>query len=117
MSESVRRRYLEVNGDHPMTAADEVYVRTHFVSADDDVLALVEAGSLPLPSYYLSDGTPMVPAGVRDPISWAGGAGRLHDWFVGHWTADEQATAESEWGDYLSGRYVCLRDVQPVRMQ
>ncbi|WP_248579794.1 GNAT family N-acetyltransferase [Nocardioides sp. InS609-2] len=117
MSEAVRRRYLEVNGDHPMFPNDDHYVREHFVPANDEVLALIEAGSLPLPSYYLSDGTPMVPADVRDPISWAGGVERLHDWFVGHWTAEEQATAESEWGDYLSGQYVCLRDVQPVRMQ
>ncbi len=117
MSESVRRRYLEANGDHPMTAADDAYVREHFVPADAESLALIEAGSLPLPSYYLSDGTPMVPADLREPIAWAGGVDRLHDWFVAHWPAGEQATAESEWGDYLNGQYVCLRDVQPVRMQ
>ena len=117
MSASVRRRYLEVNGDHPMTAADDRYVCAHFVPADDEVLALIGAGSLPLPSYYLSDGTPMVPADLTDPIGWAGGADRLHHWFVAHWEADEQGTAEREWADYLTGQHVVLRDVQPVRMQ
>ncbi|WP_426243177.1 GNAT family N-acetyltransferase [Nocardioides sp. LHG3406-4] len=117
MSEAVRRRYLEVNGEHPMTAADDAYVREHFVPADAEVLALIEAGSLPLPSYYLSDGTPMVPRDLRDPVEWAGGLDRLHDWFVSHWDDDQQATAEEEWGEYLDGIYVCLKSVTPVRMQ
>lgn len=115
--DAVRRRYLDVNGDHPMTPEDDDYVRRHFVPADAEALALAGAGSLPLPSYYLSDGTPMVPRDLRDPVEWAGGVDRLHDWFVSHWDVDQRATAEEEWGAYLSGRYVCLKSVTPVTIQ
>ena len=117
MTEAVRRRFLEVNGDHPMTDADDAYVRAHFVPADDEALALAGAGRLPLPSYYLSDGTAMVPRDLRDPAAWAGGVDRLHDWFVGHWGAEERGTAEEEWEAYLSGQYVCLASVTPLTVQ
>ena len=117
MSESVHRRYRDVNGDHPMTEADDTYVRAHFVPAGTDVLALIEAGSLPLPSYYLSDGTPMVPDDLRDPVGWAGGVEHLHAWFTSHWDDADRATAEDEWAAYLSGRYVCLQAVTPLRIR
>ena len=110
----VRDRYLAVNGDHPMTEVDDTYVRSGFVPATDEQLALMAAGRVPLPSYLLSDGTPMVPRDHLDPLGWAGGAERLHDWFVGYWPADEQDEAEREWAAYLSGRYVCLQHVTPV---
>jgi RimJ/RimL family protein N-acetyltransferase len=108
----VRRRYLEVNGEHPMTAEDDAYVRQHFVPASDDQLALMAAGLVPLPSYLLADGTPMVPADHLTLAEWAGGPERLHDWFVAFWP-DDPATAEDEWAAYLSGQYVCLRRVDP----
>ena len=108
----VRRRYLEVNGEHPMTAEDDAYVREHFVPASDDQLALMAAGLVPLPSYLLSDGTPMVPADHLTLAEWAGGPERLHDWFVAFWP-DDPGTAEEEWAAYLAGRYVCLRRVDP----
>lgn len=110
----VRDRYLAVNGDHPMTEVDDTYVRTGFVPATDEQLALMAAGRVPLPSYLLSDGTPMVPRDHLEPLGWAGGAERLHDWFVGYWPADEQDEAERAWAAYLSGRYVCLQHVTPV---
>jgi RimJ/RimL family protein N-acetyltransferase len=113
----VRERYAEVNGEHPMTAADDAYVREHFVPvADDRVLREMLDGLLPLPSYVLSDGTPMVPADHGLLAEVAGGPGRLHDWFVAFWP-DDPSTGAEEWGHYLSGRYVCLREVSPIRIK
>jgi hypothetical protein len=78
------------------------------------VLALMAEGRLPLPSYLLSDGTPMVHPDFLDPVAAAGSVDALHEWFVGHWPADGQAEAEEEWSDgYLSGQYVCLWSVTP----
>ncbi|WP_374454168.1 GNAT family N-acetyltransferase [Nocardioides sp.] len=114
--DQVRRRYLEVNGDHPMSEADDVYVREHFVEATPEAMALMLEGRLPLPSYLLSDGTPMVPAEHGRLAEIAGGVDRLHDWFVAFWP-DDPATAEEEWGHYLSGQYVCLTEVSPVRIR
>ena len=54
------------------------------------------AGRLPLPSYVLADGTPMVPAAHGELAEIAGGVDQLHDWFVAFW-GDEPATGEQEW--------------------
>ena len=113
---AVRDRFVAVNGDHPMTPEDDAYVREHFVPATSEAMALMLDGRLPLPSYVLSDGTPMVPAAHGALAEHAGGLDRLHDWFVAFWP-DDPATAEEEWAAYLSGQYVCLRDVEPVRMR
>lgn len=113
----VRERYLAVNGAHPMTADDDAYVREHFVEVEGDpVLREMLADRLPLPSYLLSDGTPMVPADHGRLAEVAGGSARLHDWFVAFW-AEDPVTGEEEWGHYLSGRYVCLREVTPVTIR
>ena len=114
--EAVRDRYLAVNGEHPMTPADDAYVRDGFVAATPEAMALMLADRLPLPSYVLSDGTPMVPATHGDLVEVAGGVDRLHDWFVAFW-ADDPATGEAEWGHYLSGQYVCLHEVTPARIK
>lgn len=114
--EQVRRRYLAVNGDHPMSAADDAYVRDHFAEATPEAMALMLEDRLPLPSYLLSDGTPMVPAEHGRLAEVAGGVDALHDWFVAFWP-DDRATAEAEWGHYLSGQYVCLDEVTPVRIR
>ena len=74
------------------------------------------AGRLPLPSYVLSDGTPMVPAAHGELAEVAGGVDRLRRWFVAFWP-DDPATAEAEWGHYLSGQYVCLKEVSPIRIR
>ena len=112
---AVHDRYIAVNGDHPMTAEDDAYVREHFVPATSEAIALMLEGRLPLPSYVLGDGTPMVPEDHARLAEIAGGVDRLHDWFVAFW--DDRATGEEEWGHYLSGQYVCLRDVTPFRMK
>ncbi len=114
--QAVRDRFVAVNGDHPMTPKDDAYVREHFVAATPEAVALMLAGRLPLPSYVLSDGTPMVPADHGSLAEHAGGLDRLHDWFVAFWE-DDPATGEEEWAAYLSGQYVCLRTVDPVRIK
>ncbi|MDR7252943.1 RimJ/RimL family protein N-acetyltransferase [Nocardioides sp. BE266] len=112
----VRRRYVAVNGDHPMSDADDAYVREHFVEATPEALALMVDGRLPLPSYLLSDGTPMVPAEHGRLAEFAGGVDALHDWFIAFWP-DDPGTGEAEWGHYLSGQYVCLKEVSPIRIR
>lgn len=114
--DQVRRRYLAVNGDHRMTEADDAYVREHFVEATPEAMALMLEDRLPLPSYVLSDGTPMVPADHGQLAEVAGGVDALHDWFVAFWPHDP-ATGEAEWGYYLSGQYVCLEEVSPIRIR
>lgn len=114
--EAVRDRFVAVNGNHPMTPEDDTYVREHFVPATPETIAQMLAGRLPLPSYVLSDGTPMVPKAHGRLAEHAGGLDRLHDWFVAFWE-DDPATGEEEWAAYLSGQYVCLRDVEPFRMK
>ncbi|WP_210439423.1 GNAT family N-acetyltransferase [Nocardioides xinjiangensis] len=113
---AVHDRYVAVNGDHPMTVADDAYARQHFVPATPEALELMLAGRLPLPSYVLSDGTPMVPADHGRLAEVAGGVDRLHDWFVA-FREDDPAAGEQEWVGYLSGQHVCLREVTPVRIK
>jgi RimJ/RimL family protein N-acetyltransferase len=117
--DKVRERYRQVNGDHPMSPEDDAYVRAHFVAVQDPDTTLdrMVAGELPLPSYLLADGTPMVPADYLDPVDWAGGLDRLRAWFVDHWPVDEQDVAQQEWVAYLSGQYVCLRSVTPLTIR
>ncbi|WP_299930544.1 GNAT family N-acetyltransferase [uncultured Nocardioides sp.] len=113
---AVRDRFVAVNGDHPMTDEDDAYVREHFVAATPAAMEQMLAGRLPLPSYVLGDGTPMVPADHGALAELAGGVDRLRDWFLAFW-ADDPATGEDEWGHYLSGQYVCLREVTPIRIR
>jgi RimJ/RimL family protein N-acetyltransferase len=116
LTQSVHDRYVAVNGDHPMTAEDDAYAREHFLPATPQAMELMLADRLPLPSYVLSDGTPMVPPDHVRPAEVAGGVERLHDWFVAFWE-DDPATGEQEWVAYLSGQYVCLREVLPMRIK
>jgi RimJ/RimL family protein N-acetyltransferase len=113
---AVHDRFVAVNGDHPMTADDDAYVRAHFVPATPEALDLMLADRLPLPSYILSDGTPMVPADHGRLAEIAGGVDRLHAWFTAFWE-DEPEVAEQEWVAYLSGQHVDLRDVTPYRIK
>lgn len=112
---TVRRKFLEVNGEHPMTEADEAHVREHFQPATPEQLTEIAAGRLPLPAYFLADGTPMV-ADIADCLEAAGSIDRLHDWFLEFWP-DDPATAEREWLDFLSGQYVCLRKLNPISIR
>jgi RimJ/RimL family protein N-acetyltransferase len=114
--EAVRDRFVAVNGDHPMTPKDDAYVREHFVPATPAAMSLMLDGRLPLPSYVLSDGTPMVPEAHGALAQHAGGLDRLHDWFVAFWE-DDPAAGEQEWAAYLTGQEVSLREVNPVRIR
>jgi hypothetical protein len=117
--------YIDVNGEHPMAPDDDEYVRRHFVPVPDtsehpreQVLAWMADGRLPLPSYLLSDGTPMVHPDFLEPLRRVGSVDALEDWFVGHWPADERDVAEQEWSlGYLSGQYVCLWSVTPENIR
>ncbi|GAA4295279.1 hypothetical protein BJY14_008890 [Actinomadura luteofluorescens] len=114
-------RFREVNGDHPMTAADDAYVTAWFTDLEDlcraagrdtdQVRRLMLAGRLPLPGYLRSDGAQMVPRDLFDLAEQAGGLDAMEGWFLAHW--DDPATAEGEWAAYLDGQYVCLRSVTP----
>jgi RimJ/RimL family protein N-acetyltransferase len=119
MIQKVRELYIEVNGDHPMSPEDDAYVRDHFIPVPDPdtTLGRMVAGELPLPSYLLADGTPMVPADYLEPVGWAGGVDRLRGWFLDHWPDDDRDTAREEWAAYLSGQYVCLRSVTPLNIR
>jgi hypothetical protein len=121
LARQVAESYLAVNGDHPMTPADDAYVDRHFITLEelcvgrpetpDQVRAHMLAGRLPLPSYLRSDGIEMVPADLLELADRAGGVHRLPEWFTSRW-ADREKAAE-EWRSYLSGQYVCLRSVRP----
>lgn len=113
--EVVRRRFVAVNGEHPMTPADDAYACEHFDPGDDDRVRLAIEGVLPLPAYLLSDGTPMF-ADISTCVTAAGGVEQLQDWFVAFWP-DDPATARQEWEAFLSGQYSCLRELDPVAIK
>ena len=103
--EAVRDRFREIHGDHPATPADDrVLTATHEPVADEQVLADMVAGRLPMPPYLLSDGTPVAPRDHLDPVAWAGGVDGLHDWFVHYWPEDRRDDAERAWEDWMAGR-------------
>ncbi|GGU95726.1 hypothetical protein GCM10010275_37100 [Streptomyces litmocidini] len=120
----IAERFRELNGDHPMTAADDAYVTAQFVPLDalcaalgrdpDEVRSLMLAGLLPLPGYLRSDGAEMVPRDLFALADAAGGVDRLRAWFTGHW--EDPDRGEEEWAAYLSGRYVCLHAVTPANI-
>jgi hypothetical protein len=121
LARRVAARYVEINGEHPMTPDDDAYVDRHFVTLEelclgreetpDDIRAHMLAGRLPMPSYLRSDGTEMVPADLLHLAERAGGISRLPAWFQAQWA--DRCQAGDEWRAYLSGQYVCLRSVRP----
>jgi hypothetical protein len=118
-------RFSEVNGDHPMTDADDAYVSAQFVILEDlcaargldadEVRRLMLRRLLPLPGYLRSDGAEMVPADLFALADQAGGIGQLQAWFTARWP--DPAAGNREWDSYLSGRYVCLHSVTPANIQ
>ncbi|MFD8008933.1 DUF6058 family natural product biosynthesis protein [Streptomyces sp. NPDC058955] len=121
----VAARFREVNGDHPMTAADDAYVSAQFVPLDelcaaggreaDEARRLMLARRLPLPGYLRSDGAEMVPRDLFALAERAGGTDLLEGWFVAHW--DDESVGRAEWDAYLSGQYVCLHAVTPATIR
>lgn len=118
-------RFREVNGDHPMSAADDAYATAQYVVLDDlcraegrdadQVRAAMLAARLPLPSYLRSDGAEMVPADPFALADSAGGIDRLPDWFLGHWA--NPVAGKNNWEAYLSGQFVCLHTVNPATIR
>ncbi|MEU8301763.1 DUF6058 family natural product biosynthesis protein [Micromonospora sp. NPDC048909] len=121
LKRQVADRFREVNGEHPMTIADDAYVSRQFVVLDDlcaargrdprQVRRLMLERRLPLPGYLRSDGAQMVPADLFALADQVGGPERLADWFVAHWA--DPAVGAAEWDAYLNGQYVCLHSVTP----
>lgn len=112
---AIRDRFVETNGEHPMSGADEAHVRQHFRPVTAEQVADIAAGRRPLPSYLLPDGTLML-ADIDECLGAAGGADHLHDWFVAFWPGDP-ATAEEEWDFFMSGQHVCLRHLNPLSIR
>ncbi|MDT0394425.1 DUF6058 family natural product biosynthesis protein [Streptomyces edwardsiae] len=125
LKQQLAERFREINGDHPMTDADDVYVSTQFVALEelcadhgrdaDAVRHLMLGQHLPLPGYLRSDGAEMVPADLFALADEAGGVEQLETWFTAHWA--DPATGKAEWNAYLSGQYVCLHSVTPATIQ
>ncbi|MGO4635432.1 DUF6058 family natural product biosynthesis protein [Streptomyces sp. 2RAF24] len=123
--EEVARRFREVNGAHPMTAADDAYVSAQFTPLEELCAALgrnadearrqMLDGLLPLPGYLRSDGAEMVPYDLFAPTEEAGGPELLRAWFTAHW--EDSAEGAREWSAYLSGQYVCLHRVTPATIR
>lgn len=125
LKQQLAERFREVNGDHPMTDADDAYVSAQFVSLEelcavhgrdsDAVRHLMLGQHLPLPGYLRSDGAEMVPIDLFALADEAGGVEQLEAWFTAHWA--DTVTAKAEWGAYVSGQYVCLHSVSPAAIQ
>ncbi|MEU0041951.1 DUF6058 family natural product biosynthesis protein [Streptomyces werraensis] len=125
LKQRLAERFREVNGDHPMTAADDAYVSAQFVVLEElcavqsrdpeDVRRLMLDGRLPLPGYLRSDGAEMVPADLFALADEAGGVELLEAWFTAHWA--DPAAGKAEWDAYLSGQYVCLHSVTPATIR
>ncbi|MFC9279181.1 DUF6058 family natural product biosynthesis protein [Streptomyces collinus] len=125
LKQQLVERFHEVNGDHPMTDADDAYVSAQFVALEElcvvqgreayAVRRLMLERRLPLPGYLRSDDAEMVPADLFALADKAGGTDRLEAWFTAHWA--DPATGQAEWKAYLSGQYVCLHSVTPATIQ
>jgi hypothetical protein len=122
---AVVERFYAVNGQHPMTLEDDAYVSAWYVPLEeladrsrveaDEIRRLMLANRLPLPSYIRSDGVQMVDKDLLHLMNEAGGADRLVDWFAAKWDSPREAV--EHWDEYLSGQYVCLREVTPENMK
>jgi hypothetical protein len=91
---AVAARFYAVNGRHPMTAEDDVYVRKWYISIEElaqhagveasELRRLILSNRLPLPSYILTDGTQMVARDLLELPRRAGGYDELPEWFARH---------------------------------
>ncbi len=87
-----------------------------------DVRTLMLAGRLPLPSYVLPDGTPMVPHDYFQLVIEAGSTDALQLLFKTRLThaakveglSLDDADIEAAWFGYLNGHYgICLKNTTP----
>lgn len=108
-----------------MTAMDDAYASEWYIALEtladgagvraSELRRLMLANRLPLPSYITSDGTQMVARDLLELPRRAGGYDQLPDWFARQFGSSRDAIRQ--WDGYLSGQYVCLRDVLPETMQ
>ncbi|MFJ6011696.1 DUF6058 family natural product biosynthesis protein [Streptomyces sp. NPDC092952] len=125
LKQRIGERFREVNGDHPMTGADDAYASARFVALEklcavrgrdaDEVRRLMLGRRLPLPGYLRSDGAEMVPGDLFALADEAGGVELLEAWFTAHWA--DPVAGKAEWDAYLSGQYVCLHSVTPAAIR
>jgi hypothetical protein len=125
LSEAVAERFYAVNGRHVMSADDDAYVSRWYIQLEelaegaaltaDEICRLMLANRLPLPSYIRSDGAQMVARDLLELLNEAGGADKLPEWFAAQFPTPEEAI--EHWDAYLSGQYVCLREVRPEVMR
>ncbi|MBT2367112.1 hypothetical protein J7E88_17810 [Streptomyces sp. ISL-10] len=123
--DELAEHFSRINGDHPMTPADDAYVTAQFAELEElcaaeghdpgSVRRTMLAGLLPLPGYLRSDGAEMVPRDLFALTERAGGPDRLEVWFTAHWA--DRSVGRREWEAYLSGQYVCLHSVSPATIQ
>src|SRR5690349_17116464 len=113
----VQQRFRAVNGDHPVTKADDDYLTEHYVEVPPGLLAEMATGAAPLASYLRSDGTPMMPADLEETIEWAGGLSGLHPWFRDWYAEAEEADFAEDWDTFVRGRWVSLKTVRPGQMR
>jgi Family of unknown function (DUF6058) len=112
--------------DPPLTSADIDYIRGNYVTLEqacadrretpERVRALIDAGRLPAPSYWLPDGSAMAPADYFGLLDDAGSLSDLPTHFSQRFLAagGNPDELDEEWRGYLSGLYgVCLREVTP----
>ncbi len=117
-ADDVRARYREIHGDHPTSPSDDrALAASHEPVTDPAVLSDMAGGRLPMPPYVLTDGTPVVAPGHLDPVGWAGGADRLHDWYVAYWPEAERDHAEQAFGDWMAGRHGWFHPATPHNLR
>lgn len=122
--DDVRALFVAVNGNHPMSPGDDEYCRRLFSSVTDEpdfpasrIYELMAAKVIPLPTYILSDGAPMVHKDYLAPVREAGDPNRLEAWFIGHWDPADSEIAREAWDAYLSGQHSGLYSVTPQSIQ
>lgn len=115
------------------TESDIRYVLAEYRTLDElldrrsesaaQVRALIEAGSLPRPTYVLPSGEARFPPDYFALVDEAGGVDALPGRFRARYLAaaagspTAAADAAEDWAGYLSGRFgVCLRSVTPEAM-
>jgi RimJ/RimL family protein N-acetyltransferase len=113
----VQQRFRVINGDHPVTPADDAYLAEHFVEVPTPLLAEMATGAAPMAPYLRSDGTPMMSADLEETIEWAGGLAGLHPWFRDWYAEDEATDFAEDWEEFVRGRWACLKTVRPGQMR
>jgi hypothetical protein len=115
---NVRMSTVDSEPRLPAAAADDIaYVEASFCAMSEAARELVKRGVLPEATYFLPDGTPMVPADHAVLLDDAGGdpdaiAGLFRDRYLA--AGGNPAEVDAEHSAWLSGGYgACLRSTTP----